>query len=299
MVQSLIEAQHSSAYSSNTILDVNIVHRGSMIKQLSLSAVTCRSVMCHPGVAMPPREFRWVPSSQGQSQSTQELHRNTIRSHAASVSHREQETRRQRRPEQPVPGQGVLVIPTRSAASAGTAPEPSPAIDVQTQEEQSDWPTRRLVLDVLSGVTFSPIAALETYHKPYLPGILDHYIRNLTIPIPELDGISVIPVFRHTWVPFVIYDPVIFQIVVLFSATHYATFADSTHIDHLVLELLTLKQCALTSLAERIRLEQDFISASPEPNQEISDVVVAAAAKLASYEAIYGTTEAAGRPSSL
>jgi hypothetical protein len=241
---------------------------------------------------MPPKEFRFVPTSHGQSPSAQRIHRNTIRSHAASVSYREQEFRQRRRPELPVPGEGVLIIPTESAIVAGTATGPSSALDPRSPEADSNSPTRNLIRSILSGVTFSPIAALETYHKPYLPGILDHYIRNLTIPIPELDGISVTPVFRQTWVPFVIYEPVIFQIVVLFSATHYATFADSTHIDHLVLELLTLKQYALTSLAERIRSEHNSRS-------EISDVVIAAAAKLASYEAIYGTTEAAGRPPSL
>lgn len=138
----------------------------------------------------------------------------------------------------------------------------------------------RMVSDVLSGLIFSPISQLATYHKAYLPGVLHHYIHNLTIPIPELDGSAAGPLFRAAWVPLVIHNPVIFQIVVLFAATHYATYVHPRQAEHMVLELLALKQAALTLLIQRVASEQN-----------VSDVLVAAAGKMASYEAIFGTAE--------
>lgn len=78
-----------------------------------------------------------------------------------------------------------------------------------------------------------------------------------------------------------IQDPVIFQIVVLFTTTHYATYANSSQSKQLFLKLLSLKQIGLSSLAQQVWSEN-----------EVSDVLIAAAAKMASYEAIFGTAEA-------
>lgn len=229
---------------------------------------------------MPPKAvYRFVTQSQAQPPSNRDVQR-AVRSHVASASHPGHAPRRRRTP-QTVPGEGVIEL-SSSPTEESLARRELPRLPESAQElPHSAGTNSRMVLDILSGVTFSPISNLATYHKPYLPSVMHHYIHHLTIPIPELDGSSAGPLFRAKWVPLVIYDPVIFQIVVLFAATHYATYANSRHFDHMFLELLSLKQIALSSLAQKVRTEND-----------ISDVLIAAAAKMASYEAIFGTAEA-------
>lgn len=143
---------------------------------------------------------------------------------------------------------------------------------------------------ILSGQTLSPITQLPTYHKPYVPGIINHYIHNLTIPIPELDGSTTVPLFRAAWLPVVVHDPLIFQIVVLFAATHYATYAAPSEYQSLHVELLSLKQSALSSLIRKVQSEQP--TQSHKDVRPSSDTLIAAAAKMASFEAIFGAVEA-------
>jgi hypothetical protein len=124
---------------------------------------------------------------------------------------------------------------------------------------------------------------------------MNHYINNLTIPIPELDGISPVPVFRAAWLPMVLHDPVVFQVVILFAATHYAAYADASQYDDLYLELLSLKQAALRALIQTVQTESTtplVPSMAAEQSAGSSDTLIAAAAKMASYEAIFGAREA-------
>ncbi|KAJ9611641.1 hypothetical protein H2200_004825 [Cladophialophora chaetospira] len=245
-----------------------------------------------------PSHYQFIDTSQDSNAApTRELQR-TVRSHAASVSQPDHITRRRNRiPRLNNPARGVTVFDAGLRTNFITRErEALPSARINTGltlasthgwsfvDQRSLDPSNSL-WNSLSGQTLSPISHLATYHKPYVPGIMHHYIYNLTIPIPELDGSFTEPLFRAAWLPIVVHDPLIFQIVVLFAATHYATYADPSQYNSLHLELLSLKQAALSSLIQKVQSEQGTTSSS-------SDTLIAAAAKMASFEAIFGVVEA-------
>jgi hypothetical protein len=257
------------------------------------------------------RTYRFVETPTGRTSSSREFQR-TVRSHAASVSHPDHITRRQPRSRRQDSrgGPGVFVfelnpppplelrnVPLPPAAAPGDEPTTTGIGSLPDGSRQPLSPNTllrpfRLSTDPLSGDTFSPIQQLTIYHKPYLPGIINHYIYNLTIPIPELDGNSMEPLFRAAWLPVVFHDPVVFQVVILFAATHYATFADTTQFNQLYLELLSLKQSALLALIQTVQGQQNTSPTSISQTRASRDTLIAAAAKMASYEAIFGAREA-------
>lgn len=248
----------------------------------------------------------------------------TVRSHAASVSRSQRSNRRPIRTR--YEGEGVILFDAALVNStAGHDPPIQPAAACTDQstvflatrqpseppqsisdsrsdpgQEQSNTNTSQpqslcvLQRDYLSGNDFSPLQHLATYHAPYLPGVLNHYIYNLTIPIPELDGSSTVPLFRAAWLPVVLNDPVVFQVIILFAATHYASIAHPSQYGKLRLELLTLKQSALLALIEAVQGEQsnDLPPSDTDQSCDSRDALIAGAAKMAAYEAIFGSKEA-------
>ncbi|KPI40413.1 uncharacterized protein AB675_7449 [Cyphellophora attinorum] len=211
-----------------------------------------------------PQEYQFVPASHGHSRAPRELQR-IVRSQAATVSRREASARQPPRLARLSRGEEVVHFDTRPAADPRTR-QPEPRLPDPT-------------VDSSSGLSFLPISRLPLYHQAYLPCLIDHYVTNLTVPTPEIDGSSTLPLFRAAWMPIVLSDPVIFQVVVLFTATHFATIADPRQFDTARRELLLLKQSALSVLIQKVQSEQN----TP------SDVLIAAAAKMASYEAIFGS----------
>lgn len=235
--------------------------------------------------------YRFIPS-QGESSASQELRR-AVRSHAAAVSRSERQNRTRLPLRARYRGEGLIDFEADAAPNASDADRQAlvaRAADASTTTEDD-----RLYIDILSGETFSPISCLDTYHRAYVSGVMNHYIQNMTIPIPEIDGTTAVPLFRAVWLPIVLHDPIIFQVVMLFAATHYATFADPSRYQELNLELIRLKQAALSALRSRVEVEAVEASASSSGGHQptaSSDVLIAAAAKMASYEAIFGTVQA-------
>ena len=266
-----------------------------------------------------PSSYRFVEASQGSNTTTTRELQRAVRSHAASVSQPDHITwRRNRVRRLNNPRRGITVFGADLTTNS-TAKERETLPPVGNASANNDFtlasrygcsylgqhsldPSNSL-WSSLSGQTFSPISHLATYHKPYVPGIIHHYICNLTIPIPELDGSSTVPLFRAAWLSVVVHDPLIFQIIVLFAATHYATYADPSRFNSLHLELLSLKQSALSALIQKVQSEQGAASMSTstdhgtEDNGSSIDTLIAAAAKMASFEAIFGVVEAVSIPS--
>lgn len=241
-----------------------------------------------------PPAYSFVPDPHGQRQNRRELQR-AVRSHAATVSYPHDVPRRRTR--QPRLGQGESVLALTPRDDSATEQRDS------VESGQATDPSRRtfrLFTDILSGNTFSPIAYLDTFHKPYVPGIINHYIYQLTIPTPQIDDAFAAPLFRGTWVPIIIHDPLLFEIIVLFAATHYATFAVPAQYQDLYQELLVLKQSALRALIRTVQSEdlaaQESTASGNNEVQGCSDTLIAAAAKMASYEAIFGSIEAVSFP---
>ena len=106
------------------------------------------------------------------------------------------------------------------------------------------------------------------------PHIAD--LEHLAVPIPELDGSEETALLRTKWFPFILHDRRIFNVIVLFSASHYAMrSADPTAFAR---DILWLKQRALFTLNQALCSTTVFVE----------DTVIAATAKMASYEAIFG-----------
>lgn len=144
----------------------------------------------------------------------------------------------------------------------------------------------------LSTHTSTPIANLPVYHKPFIPAILHNYITKLALPIPELDDNSPRPLLRTVWLPMVMQNPTIFQVIVLFAAAHYATYAEPTHWHAFHAEILSLKQTALRGLLSDLQLanpsRQDKRRGSKKLSGQDEECLIAAMAKMACYEAIFG-----------
>jgi hypothetical protein len=242
--------------------------------------------------------YRFISTPPGPGPHSREWLR-AVRSHAASVSQPNQRPRRRSRPRRLFEGEAVLDFSTQEPLSTSTRDSASARHAIQpTSRLEPSYPglaliNDRLHVDILAGRSFSPISHLSTYSKPYVPGIIQHYVHNLTIPVPEIDGSSTTPLFRAVWIPVVLHDPVVFQIIVLFAATHFATFADPSQYNSFHTELLSLKQSALSALIQRVQSEHTQTSPSSLRQTAIpaSDTLLAAAAKMASYEAIFGTLE--------
>lgn len=144
----------------------------------------------------------------------------------------------------------------------------------------------------LSTHTSTPIANLPVYHKPFVPAILHNYITKLALPIPELDDNSPRPLLRTVWLPMVMQNPAIFQVIVLFAAAHYATYAEPTHWHAFHAEILSLKQTALRGLLSDLQLantpRQDKRRGSKKLSSQDEECLIAAMAKMACYESIFG-----------
>lgn len=155
----------------------------------------------------------------------------------------------------------------------------------------------------LSTHTATPIANLSVYHKPFVPAVLHNYITKLALPIPELDDNSPRPLLRTVWLPMVMQNPAIFQVIVLFAAAHYATYAEPAHWHAFHAEILSLKQSALRALLSDLQLanvpSQDKRKGSKKLSAADEDCLIAAMAKMASYEAIFGDVAAVSPASPL
>lgn len=144
----------------------------------------------------------------------------------------------------------------------------------------------------MSSHTSTPIASLAVYRKAFVPAILDNYINCMAVPIPEIDDGSPRPLLRTIWLPMVMHNPAIFQVIVLFAAAHYATYAEPAYWHHFYPVILSLKQIALQGLVNGVQLldsprNSNGVGTSTLPSHE-EDCLIAAIAKMASYEAIYG-----------
>ncbi|KAI1624613.1 hypothetical protein EDD37DRAFT_648962 [Exophiala viscosa] len=131
-------------------------------------------------------------------------------------------------------------------------------------------------LSWLSGMATATIPASQSpvYHLPFVPVVLQNYLQHLAVAIPEIDGAGNSALLKTRWFPLVIHTPVVFQVIVLFSASHYAAKQADPAI---ATTILYLKQRALKG-----------ISLALAKGVGVRDELIAATAKMASYEAIWG-----------
>ncbi|KAL9125854.1 MAG: hypothetical protein Q9217_004999 [Psora testacea] len=116
--------------------------------------------------------------------------------------------------------------------------------------------------------------------RPYIPMLIDHYLKNLAVDIPELDAGTPF-ILRSKWFPMVITSPATLYVVLLTAASHYTGFNSLLPQKHIQSTLLHLKQQTLTSINALIR--------STPKDEPMSDSIIGAVAKMASYEAMFGS----------
>ena len=105
-------------------------------------------------------------------------------------------------------------------------------------------------------------------------------LKNMAVDIPELDAGTPF-ILRLKWFPMVITSPATLYIVLLTAASHYAASNSLLPRNHIQSILLHLKQQTLTSINALIR-------ATPK-DEPMSDAIIGAVAKMASYEAMFGS----------
>ncbi|KJZ72927.1 hypothetical protein HIM_07690 [Hirsutella minnesotensis 3608] len=166
----------------------------------------------------------------------------------------------------------------------------------------------------LGGGRVDPFHAHPGPWKPYVPALTDHYIVHMAVDIPELDEPGRAGLLRSRWYPLVLCDPATFAVVLLLSAANYITTiatgcpnsntttsssgshsssppsASSTHdLDGSDPDdsppaypgrahILHLRQAAIGAINAALR----------DPRRRLSDEVVGAVAKMASFEAMHG-----------
>lgn len=102
---------------------------------------------------------------------------------------------------------------------------------------------------------------------------------SMAVEIPELDQ-SVKGSLRTTWFPLVMTDPALFLVIVLLAASHYTSVRGQS--EEMKMRLLNLRYEAIQAVNQGLENER------PE---NLSDALVGAIAKMASYEAMFGTMD--------
>lgn len=101
---------------------------------------------------------------------------------------------------------------------------------------------------------------------------------NMAVDIPELDQPGNKGLLRSRWFPLIMTESASFLVIVLIAASHYASINNSP--SHAV-DLLKLKHETLASINRGMKDQQSMLS----------DQLIGAVAKMASYEAMFGNQE--------
>lgn len=100
----------------------------------------------------------------------------------------------------------------------------------------------------------------------------------MAVDIPELDQPGNRGLLRTRWFPLVMAEPALFLVIMLLAASHHAASYDMSK--EAKLNLLGLRYEAVNAINEAL---------SVQPPGALSDGLVGAIAKMASYEAMFGT----------
>ncbi|KAL4895884.1 hypothetical protein BDV59DRAFT_145643 [Aspergillus ambiguus] len=132
----------------------------------------------------------------------------------------------------------------------------------------------------LGGLRVDPFRSYPIAWRPYMPLLVDNYLMSMAVDIPELDQPGNRGLLRSSWFPLVMTEPALFLVILLLSASHYASVqANSTD---LRLNLLNLRWEAVRAINDAL------VGQAPEA---VSDALLGAIAKMASYEAMFGSME--------
>ena len=103
-------------------------------------------------------------------------------------------------------------------------------------------------------------------------------LTNMAVDIPELDQPGNKGLLRSRWFPLIMTEPSSFLVIVLTAASHYASINNNRT---LAVDLLSLKHETLASINRAMKYQ----------DRMLSDQLIGAVAKMASYEAMFGNKE--------
>ncbi|KAL4771965.1 hypothetical protein BDW60DRAFT_47625 [Aspergillus nidulans var. acristatus] len=129
------------------------------------------------------------------------------------------------------------------------------------------------------GLRGDPFRSYPVAWRPILPRLVDHYLMSMAVDIPELDQPGNRGLLRTDWFPLVMTEPSLFLVIVLLAASNYASV--QTEPTDMKLHLLRLRCEAVQAVNKSLELQPSFVS----------DALIGAIAKMASYEAMYGNPE--------
>ncbi|KAF7597585.1 hypothetical protein BBP40_000063 [Aspergillus hancockii] len=160
-------------------------------------------------------------------------------------------------------------------------------VEVQTRSDSdadspdsSDQPSAPPIPFEFGGLRVDPFRSYPVAFKPFMPVLVDHYLMDMAVDIPELDQPGNKGLLRTSWFPLVMTEPALFLVIMLLAASHYASMRDQSH--DMKLKLLSLRCEAVQAINDSLRYQQP---------DRVNDALVGAIAKMGSYEAMYGTMD--------
>ncbi|KAK5132275.1 hypothetical protein LTR08_009263 [Meristemomyces frigidus] len=151
------------------------------------------------------------------------------------------------------------VAASRTSSPEGSSSSPSPTASTGFNPQQC----------------IDPSMIYDEEWRPDIPHIMDHYLSNLAVDIPDVDAATVTGLLRTQFFPFVMTDAAPLHAVMLLATSHYGRARGSR--SHAI-DLLQLRGMAIGEIN----------SALEDPRRATSDQLITAVAKMASYEALFG-----------
>ncbi|THC96551.1 hypothetical protein EYZ11_003995 [Aspergillus tanneri] len=106
-------------------------------------------------------------------------------------------------------------------------------------------------------------------------------LMSMAVDIPELDQPGNRGLLRTRWFPLVMTEPALFLVIMLLAASHHATLVPNPSTDS-KLDLLRLRCETINAINHALQFQR---------HDQVSDALVGAIAKMASYEAMFGSME--------
>ncbi|KAF7161385.1 hypothetical protein CNMCM5623_006999 [Aspergillus felis] len=136
------------------------------------------------------------------------------------------------------------------------------------------------ISSAIGGLRVDPFQSYPIPSRPWTAKLVDHYLVHMAVDIPELDQPGNRGLLRTSWFPLVMTEPALFWVVMLLAASHYASH--QAHPGSIRIDLLGLRCQAISLINQRLEDRR------PE---DIDDALIGAIAKMASYEAMFGSFE--------
>ncbi|QIX02134.1 hypothetical protein AMS68_007651 [Peltaster fructicola] len=229
-----------------------------------------------------PDPFVFVPISTAEAAKGRGTAKSIVRAHVTRVQHAKSSTLSstqhleswQVKPQIRRPPPAAKKIPTASRTKS--APSSKDEAEKCETRETAVIPVPKIPASRRNGSgRQDPFWTYPVEYEPYLPAIFAHYIENVAVDIPDLDGPSQKSLLRRRWFPMAMEESATMYAILLMAASHYSAIIPGSIKAN---DLVYLKSRAISSINQGIR----------DPKRATSDAMIGAVMKMAAYEAIFG-----------